>query len=364
MRAGTGLVAMISIGLMACGGGGGSGGDDDDAIDAAGGGDASDPADATPVDAVPLLALGEACGEAGACASGFCASGVCCDGACDDACATCGPAGTCGPVAAAVECRGVAGACDLAEACDGVSTACPADAVRDDENICRGAAGACDVYESCDGVNPECPADLLRPIGAACGAFECTGVAACPSQCSTHAECTDGAMCVGSVCTFGKWAFTTSTTINGNLGGLTGGDAFCQARAVAAGLPGTYMAWLGTAAGSPSTRFSRPTVPYFLPAGGVNVIKLADSWTDLVDGTLDANFDRTELGVAVPSNIPWTNAQYDGVTLNGANNCLAWTTSSSSYQGNSGLSSTTNVTWAQSSITHCGVLHRLFCFEQ
>src|SRR5690606_4557544 len=42
--------------------------------------------------------------------------------------------------------------------------------------------------------------------------------------------------------------FVTSTTHEpASLGGLAGGDAICAARAEAAGLPGTYVAWLSTA---------------------------------------------------------------------------------------------------------------------
>ena len=40
--------------------------------------------------------------------------------------------------------------------------------------------------------------------------------------------------------------FNSSTSYNGNLGGLTGADAKCQSRAAAAGLTGTYKAWLSS----------------------------------------------------------------------------------------------------------------------
>ena len=45
--------------------------------------------------------------------------------------------------------------------------------------------------------------------------------------------------------------FVTSTTHTGNLGGLDGADAICQARAESGpAAPGTYKAWLSTAAES------------------------------------------------------------------------------------------------------------------
>ena len=48
--------------------------------------------------------------------------------------------------------------------------------------------------------------------------------------------------------------FVTSTTHTGNLGGLAGADAVCQARATAAGLAGTYRAWLSTTSVSAISR--------------------------------------------------------------------------------------------------------------
>src|SRR5437868_4155746 len=49
--------------------------------------------------------------------------------------------------------------------------------------------------------------------------------------------------------------FVTSTRYTANLGGLAGADAICQAHATDAGLPGTYRAWISTAAEAPATRF-------------------------------------------------------------------------------------------------------------
>jgi hypothetical protein len=42
-----------------------------------------------------------------------------------------------------------------------------------------------------------------------------------------------------------KRVFQTSTTYDGNIGGLAGADAACAARATAAGLTGNYVPWLG-----------------------------------------------------------------------------------------------------------------------
>ena len=84
--------------------------------------------------------------------------------------------------------------------------------------------------------------------------------------------------------------FITSTTYSGNLAGLTGADAICAARAQAATLVGTYKAWLADGNLSPMTRMTHGLGPYQLVTGTA----IAQSWTDLVDGTLSVAVNRTE----------------------------------------------------------------------
>ena len=57
--------------------------------------------------------------------------------------------------------------------------------------------------------------------------------------------------------TFGPQAYmfvTSSTVVPGKLGGVAGADDECTKRATAAGLPGTYRAWLASSAGPASSR--------------------------------------------------------------------------------------------------------------
>ena len=51
--------------------------------------------------------------------------------------------------------------------------------------------------------------------------------------------------------------FVTSSTFEADLGGIAGADGKCQAAASAAGLSGTFYAWLSTSATSPSSHFTR-----------------------------------------------------------------------------------------------------------
>ena len=53
-----------------------------------------------------------------------------------------------------------------------------------------------------------------------------------------------------------NYAFVTSTAHNGDFGGLAGADSICNARALAAGLPGSYIAWLSTSTVDAKTRIA------------------------------------------------------------------------------------------------------------
>ena len=91
-------------------------------------------------------------------------------------------------------------------------------------------------------------------------------------------QCVDIALCTGT----GKCSttvFTTSTTQNGDLGGLSGADALCQDLADSAGLSGTYLAWLADAnpGNAPNIRFNQATAPYKL----TDFTELAADWTHL-----------------------------------------------------------------------------------
>ncbi len=264
-----------------------------------------------------------------------------------------------------IECRGAAGVCDVPELCPGDSAACPSDVVVSDiaEVTCRPSVGACDFTETCDGSGADCPDDVVADTGTTCGTYECNGLeGACPTSCSTHADCATGAMCVTGQCIFGLWAFTTSGARNGILGGLAGADAYCQGFADAAGLPGTYRAWLSDSTGSPSTRFTRSAIPWVMPVGSTSGIILANDWADLTDGSIDAAFLQNELGVTVAPNIPFTNTTGAGTEWNG-NDCSDWTSTSGTGAYGSTSATTEGIWSASGSGGACNVLHRYYCFQ-
>jgi hypothetical protein len=155
--------------------------------------------------------------------------------------------------------------------------------------------------------------------------------------------------------------FVTSTKYNGDLGGLTGGDAQCQARADAACLGGTWMAWLGDGVDGPATRFTHSAEPYPLIGGGV----VAQNWDDLIDGTIGVPINHDETGTELPAAddmIVWTAVFHTGGNPTPVN-CMGWTDASDSLVP-TGLASATDTGWTVTAPYFCSEMHRLYCFEQ
>jgi hypothetical protein len=120
-------------------------------------------------------------------------------------------------------------------------------AAEGDDNPCEGFSGAC---------HGQCRAALAQ------GCFENPDT----SQCGRLEEKWEFFACPGTP----PWAppvkrvFVTSTVYTGNLGGSAGADDKCQERADAAGLGGTFKAWL-SATGTGNSAFDRlshASVPY------------------------------------------------------------------------------------------------------
>jgi len=173
-----------------------------------------------------------------------------------------------------------------------------------------------------------------------------------------------------------KLVFVTSGSWTGNLGGLDGADAKCQTAAIAAGIPGTFYAWLSTAPGpevghpssGPLQRFTRHPTPYVRPDG----VKVADHFGDLVDGTLDNPINVTETLTALfAGNLTWSSTSADGTPTGGApfsSTCDNWTTdeifSTATFSGSVGA---TDFFWSAPGLSvfePCSNSYRLVCVEQ
>jgi hypothetical protein len=232
-----------------------------------------------------------------------------------------------------------------------------------------------------------CDTGLLGVCAA--GTISCaSGAPACVATTGPTTELCDGLDddCDGTVdndvdCT--KRVFATSVAYTGDLGGLDGADAKCQGLADAAGLGGTYKAWLSDVTASAAERLTHVGAPYVL-ADGVTVV--ATDWNSLVAVSatqfLLHPIDLTETLGSPPVNtwpfdpaipLAWTNTEPDGSTNPMCDetvcySCGSWsTTALESHVGNL---TAVDVGWTYSfdagpsGFVPCDKLFSLVCFEQ
>jgi hypothetical protein len=167
--------------------------------------------------------------------------------------------------------------------------------------------------------------------------------------------------------------FVTSTAHDGAFGGVLAGDAICQARALAAGLPGTYKVWLADATRWPANRMTRHTGPYQLITGAV----VAQGWDDLLDGMLSTRINLTETGILLGGSgcsgprcyficeggEIWSNVDAAGNRRN-AVDCGQWTMTAAT--GTAGSTGETDAAWTEGRCTSidCRSALPLFCVQQ
>jgi hypothetical protein len=151
--------------------------------------------------------------------------------------------------------------------------------------------------------------------------------------------------------------FVTSSTRNGRFGGLAGGDAYCQNHAVAAGLGGTWTAWLSTAAVDAIDRITGDG-PWLL-LDGTTVV--AENKARLASGSLLNRINMNEKkGIVSASNDQvWTATGISG-RFNGPD-CGNWDTGGSGIYGEAVESGSR---WTRAGGESCGNSNRLYCFEK
>lgn len=158
-----------------------------------------------------------------------------------------------------------------------------------------------------------------------------------------------------------KRVFVTSTTYNGNLGGLSGADAKCQTRANTTNLGGTWKAWLSSVTISASSRLQHNSGQYVLLNGTI----IANDWnelTTLTSGIIKSPINLNELNSQILSSDVWTNTHNDGYQGQ-YNDCNNWLDNSSSAYGGTGRSDQT-FSWTAYAARNCSTIARLYCFEQ
>lgn len=270
--------------------------------------------------------------------------------ACTPACAVCL---TCQDQGANAPGTCIADPTQQGQTCGAAGQICQAD------GTCACDAGSCPDCTTCGGDG------VCTPCAACC---DSSGVcqngdtdAACGSS-GTCGTCASDSNCVSGTCTPGRYVFVTKLRYSGDLDGLGGADTTCTTVAGAAGLPGSYQAWLSDDTGSPSTRMSRSALPYYL----VNGIKVAEDWAGLTSGNLLAPIGITEIGDQVRVTFTWTNTRPDGTLLDASDDCDNWTTGSTpdGPSGRLGGSYESNSRWTQMDELSCSFPAHLYCFQQ
>jgi cysteine-rich repeat protein len=177
---------------------------------------------------------------------------------------------------------------------------------------------------------------------------------------SGHEQCDDGNTVGGdgcnADCTQPKRVFLTSLSYSPAMGGVVGAAARCQTRANAAGLGGTWDAWISSDSSTPLTRFIPSTAGYARLDGVI----VADDWADLIDSSIDAAPIITETG-SVSFSGPWTGTKADGTAA--PNTCSNWTSALADDKSIVG-GNFINSAWTNAGFTNCGSGRRLYCFEQ
>lgn len=152
--------------------------------------------------------------------------------------------------------------------------------------------------------------------------------------------------------------FVTSTTYTGNLGGLAGADAACQARATAGGRAGTYKAWLSTSTVNANTRFG--TAQGWVRTDGkpfVNTI------TDLGNGKLFTPPRYDELGNDIGDVGVMTGTTIGGVYQANGGDCTGWTSSAAAVTVTTGVSGGNSAMFEVYGTGSCSsTTYHLYCF--
>jgi uncharacterized repeat protein (TIGR02543 family) len=152
-----------------------------------------------------------------------------------------------------------------------------------------------------------------------------------------------------------NFAFVTSTTQSSNLGGLAGADSLCQARAAAAGLPGTYRAFLSSSTVNAIDRFGSAR-GWVRTDGKPFLDQIADITTSRV--LYPVRLD--EAGNDVGSSNVVTGSNNIG-TLSVFGSCNDWTSASFSTTTACGYSDTNSYQVAFGCSRFCGDTERLLC---
>jgi hypothetical protein len=158
----------------------------------------------------------------------------------------------------------------------------------------------------------------------------------------------------------GRTIFVTGGRFTGDLGGLDGGDAKCQAAAADAGLEGAFKAWLNAGA-APESRLVLDAGPLRLPSGAIVAASVKDLATSgpMIGIALDERGNRVDGGDCDDGVVAWIGSATEPT---GKASCNAWTARFGTTLV--GLVGATGSTWAAACQHSCSDTAALYCLQQ
>lgn len=150
--------------------------------------------------------------------------------------------------------------------------------------------------------------------------------------------------------------FVTSTTHTGALGGLAGADAICQSRATAAGLTGTYRAWLSTMGTTAISRLGNASG--WVRRDGLPVF---NTKADVAAGRVQYLPVLTEQGTELTNPFILTGTGVDGTFSGVGHGCTSWTIADSS-PASAGRARISDAQFSSYTTVNCLTPLPLYCF--
>lgn len=189
--------------------------------------------------------------------------------------------------------------------------------------------------------------DSAMPVDAGRDADADTGA---PLGCQGAADCV-------------RVMFVTSVAFNGNLGGIPGADAKCQALADVsnnARIKGrTFLAWVSTAAIPVTSRMTHGTQAYIR----ADSASIAANFSDLTNGDIQNGISVDENGGSRNGVGAWTGTNSGGATYAGSS-CLDWMVGIAGTKGDFGNVGGNGGGWSSLTADDCDALHSLYCVEK
>ena len=159
-------------------------------------------------------------------------------------------------------------------------------------------------------------------------------------------------------CMLANLVFVTSQTYSvATIASQANADALCAARASAAGLDGTYKAWLSTSAASAPSRIPAASRGWYRTDG----LPVADTLASMTSGHLLYPISDDENGNLRASQFVFSGTGNDG-TLTSTETCSDWTSTSNTQSVSIGNTSGGKDDWSWASNTGCDAQMAIYCF--